>query len=163
MPFHPQDSSSLFIKCSNCSTSLSPSPIQHTLTPCSWRAPRWHSLSELHCEVWGQMGIYSLHVLYIWGQVCGWHGCPNDFVCYPPLLGGRWGSVCLWPTCAIVWRAGLWASFPAHTQVSVFLLQCCVDWIWLDLIFMSPRHKTALAVRVGIELESTKDCHLLCR
>ena len=68
-------------------------------------------------------------------QVCGWHGCPNDFVCYPPLLGGRWGSVCLWPTCAIVWRAGLWASFLIST-IWHSRKQVCFPPPWLHCLIL---------------------------
>ena len=55
------------------------------------------------------------------------------------------GQVCRWQGCP---------------RVSVCLplsVLCC-----LNLIFMSPSHKTALATKPGIKLEWTKDCHLLC-
>lgn len=117
----------------------------------------WHSSGclWLACEMlwkkglwvaWRSAGLYLSSFSY---GVLG--GCSRTLCDYGP-----------W------WRAGLWVSFPGHTdwhskvQVSICLppfMQCCLDLIWF--IFIHPRHKTALVTELGIKLGWTKDFHLL--
>lgn len=66
----------------------------------------------------------------------------------PSMLHGVVASVCLWPACAVCWRAGLWMPW-----WSTGLFLCCPDVIWFGLVFMSPRRKTALATKPGSKLE----------
>lgn len=93
----------------------------------------------------------SDHILTHWAgsqnrlAICLAHPLPTSYICAVFHIGL---SRCLWPACFMHRRAGLWVPGQS-TGLCCFFTPVLYS---LDLIFMSPRHKTALTTKPGIKL-----------
>lgn len=76
---------------------------------------------------------------------------------YVHMASGKWVSMACLP---IHWRARVWVAWQsAGVCLLASVLQCL---ILFALIFMSQRHKTALAIKPDIKVECKKHCSLPC-
>jgi hypothetical protein len=80
-----------------------------------------------------------------------------SFSSHVAVPGSRWGYSCL--CVPYLHRVAWWTQLCPPSSSCVALPG--LDMIWFDLIFICPRHKTALPTMLGIKLGWTKACHLL--
>lgn len=114
----------------------------------------WLLLSSLKCS----LIIVSLPILsdhHVLGAHCGWLPLQASQVADGHLGFHLHCMVCFQvsriPVCCVLVGRSV-GSMAVCRALSVFLLPHSAVWIGFDLIFVSPRHKTALDTKPGIEL-----------
>lgn len=124
--------------------------------------PWWQGGSVSTCGLAadGPLCVYSLLKPWSRGRRTSGPGGLQVSGCLPPpdfvLCGDRQGSMCLWPPCAMLWRAGLWVSTAVPRGMAVHRPLLSVILVWLDLslqLFFLSRRQCGVSSSIRLQAD----------